>query len=238
MFQGQSTRSLWFTNVFFSSRKRFIYGLPVASINLLLSWFIVPVYNECMIYSLSGDLKSKSGRFVFIGMGGVTFKVMIPATSEDRLPKVGGQITIYTYMHVREGGVDLYGFLSEDELSFFESLVSVSGIGPKSAVSILSVAPVEQLIAAVSGGEVDLLQKSSGVGKKTAQRIILELKDKVVSVGGEKTVEVMQTDTDVYEALINLGYSRKSARDVLTEIDESLSGTADRLRDALKKIKN
>jgi len=191
-----------------------------------------------MIYSLSGDLKSKKGRFIFVGLGGMTFKIMVPATSEGRLPKVGNKITVYTFLHIRESGADLYGFLSEGELSFFESLVSVSGIGPKSAVSILSVAPVEQLRAAVSRGEVDLLQKSSGVGRKTAQRIILELKDKVVSVGDEGTVETMQTDSDVYDALVNLGYSRGSARDVLGEIDESLSGTADRLRDALKKIKN
>lgn len=191
-----------------------------------------------MIYSLSGDLKSKKGRFVFIALGGITFKIMVPATSENRLPKVGEKITVYTFLHIRESGADLYGFLSEDELSFFESLVSVSGIGPKSAVSILSVAPVAQLKAAVSRGEVDLLQKSSGVGRKTAQRIILELKDKIVSEGDEKTVEIMQTDSDVYDALISLGYSRRSARDVLSKIDKSLSGTADRLRDALKKIKN
>lgn len=191
-----------------------------------------------MIYSLSGNLKSKKGRFVFIVLGGITFKIMVPATSDNRLPKIGEKITVYTFLHIREGGADLYGFLSESELSFFESLVSVSGIGPKSAVSILSVAPVEQLKAAVSRGEVDLLQKSSGVGRKTAQRIILELKDKIVSEGDEKTVEIMQTDSDVYDALISLGYSRRSARDVLGKIDKSLSGTADRLRDALKKIKN
>lgn len=224
--------------MFFSSRKRFIYGFLVAFINFLLSWFLIPVYNEDMIYSLSGKLVQRKGNFVFIGLGGMTFKVMIPATSEGRLPKKGGQVTLYTFLHIREGGADLYGFLSETELSFFESLISVSGIGPKSAVSILSVAPAEQLMAAISKGEAELLQKSSGVGKKTAQRIILELKDKVVADGGEKTVEIMQTDSDVYEALVNLGYSRRAAKDVLNEIDKSLEGTGDRLRDALKKIKN
>ena len=191
-----------------------------------------------MIYSLSGELKNRKGNFVFIGLGGMTFKVMTPSTSEGRLPKKGKQVTFYTFLHIREGGADLYGFLSEVELSFFESLISVSGIGPKSAVSILSVAPVEQLMAAVSKGEAELLQKSSGVGKKTAQRIILELKDKVVVEGDERTVEIMQTDSDVYEALVNLGYSRGAAKDVLNEIDKSLEGTGDRLRDALKKIKN
>lgn len=212
--------------------------MPAVLINLLLSWFLIPVYNEYMIYSLSGKLIQRRGNFVFIGLGGMTFKVMTPATSDGRLPKKGEAVTLYTFLHIREGGADLYGFLSEVELSFFESLISVSGIGPKSAVSILSVAPVEQLMAAVSKGEAELLQKSSGVGKKTAQRIVLELKDKVVADGDERTVEIMQTDSDVYEALVNLGYSRRAAKEVLSEIDKSLEDTGDRLRDALKKIKN
>jgi len=191
-----------------------------------------------VIHSLSGKLKQKRGRFLMIGIGGVEFKVMVPATSETKLPKIGEKVTIYTFLHIREGGADLYGFLSEDELSFFESLVSVSGIGPKSAISILSVAPVEQLMTAVSRGEAELLQKSSGIGKKTAQRIVLELKDKIVATGDEKTVKIMQTDSDVYDALVNLGYSRGAAKEVLGKIDVSLSTTSERLRDALKKIKN
>ena len=196
------------------------------------------IYNRDVIYSLSGKLKQRRDRFLIIGIGGVEFKVMVPATSESRLPKIGENLMVYTFLHIREGGADLYGFLSEEELSFFESLISVSGIGPKSAVSILSVAPIEQLMAAVSRGEAELLQKSSGVGRKTSERIILELKDKIVAPGDEKAVLVMQSDNDIYDALINLGYSRRDAKDVLSKIDTSLTGTSDRLRDALKKIKN
>lgn len=191
-----------------------------------------------MIYSLSGKLKKKTGRFIVIGLGGINFKVAVPASSEARLPKIGEGVVVYIFLHVREGGIDLYGFLEEEERSFFELLVSVSGIGPKSAMSVLGVAPIDQLVAAVSSGQAELLQKSSGVGRKTADRIVLELKDKVSSDGGVKTVEIMQLDNDVYEALVNLGYSRRAAKDVLSEIDESLSATSERLRDALKKIKN
>jgi len=191
-----------------------------------------------MIHSLSGELKQKRGRYLMIGIGGVEFRVMVPATSETKLPKIGDKIMVYTYLHIREGGADLYGFLTEEELSFFESLVSVSGIGPKSAVSILSVAPVEQLMAAVSRGEAELLQKTSGIGKKTAERIVLELKDRVVTDGDERTVGIMESDNDVYDALVNLGYSRRDAKNVLGKIDKSLTGTSDRLRDALQKIKN
>ena len=195
-------------------------------------------YNGDMIHSLSGELKQKKGRFLIIGIGGVAFRVMVPATSESKLPKLGDKVTVYTFLHIREGGADLYGFLSEEELSFFESLISVSGIGPKSAVSILSVAPVEQLMAAVSRGEAELLQKSSGVGKKTAERIILELKDKVIAGDDEIAVKYMESDNDVYDALVNLGYSRRDAKNVIDKIDKSLTETSDRLRDALKKIKN
>jgi len=191
-----------------------------------------------VIHSISGKLKNKRGRFLIIETGGFAFKVMVPATSDSKLPKIGDKVLVYTFLHLREGGADLYGFLSEEELSFFESLVSVSGIGPKSAVSILSVAPVEQLMAAVSRGEAELLQKSSGIGRKTAERIILELKDKVVATGDERAIEVMESDNDVYDALINLGYSRRDAKEVLGKIDKSLTSINDRLRDALKKIKN
>jgi len=191
-----------------------------------------------MIHSLSGELKQKRGRFLIIGTGAMDFKVMVPATDEAKLPKKGEKVMVYTYMHVREGGIDLYGFLTEEELGFFESLVSVSGIGPKSAVSILSVAPVEQLMAAVSRGEAELLRKSSGVGKKTAERIILELKDRVITEGDDRTVEIMESDNDVLDALLNLGYSRRDAKRAIGEIDKSLTGTSERLKDALKKIKN
>ncbi|KKU11743.1 MAG: Holliday junction ATP-dependent DNA helicase RuvA [Parcubacteria group bacterium GW2011_GWB1_45_7] len=195
-------------------------------------------YNRDMIHSLSGELTQKMGKFLFVGIGGVEFKVMVPATSESKLPKLGDKIVVYTFLHIREGGADLYGFLTEKELSFFELLISVSGIGPKSAVSILSVAPVDQLMAAVSRGEAEILQKSSGVGKKTSERIVLELKDKITADGDEVSVKVMESDNDVYDALINLGYSRRDARNVLDKIDTALTDTGDRLRDALKKIKN
>ena len=190
-----------------------------------------------MIHSLTGTLREKRGGRAVVAVGGFEFRVAVPVSSEPKLPKIGSEVTLYTFLHVREGGIDLYGFLEEAELGFFEKLLSVSGIGPKSAIGILSVAPIDQLSAAVSKGEVELLQKSSGVGKKTAERIILELKDKVAAVDDEKAVERMQSDDDVYEALANLGYPKRQARSVLQKIDPALVTTSDRLRDALKKIK-
>lgn len=192
-----------------------------------------------MIYGLTGILKQKSARFAVVGVGGFDIKVSVPLTAAGKLPDIGKEVSFYTFLHVREGGIDMYGFLEKDELSFFETLLSVSGIGPKSALGILSVAPVEELSAAIADNNPELLRRSSGVGKKTAERIVVELRDKMAITlreGGDVT-ERMQSDNDVYDALVGLGYTRKQAKDILKEIDPSLSDVADRLRDALKKMK-
>jgi len=127
--------------------------------------------------------------------------------------------------------------LEERDLDFFEFLVSVSGIGPKSAMGILSVGSIDRLSTAIANGETELLQKSSGVGRKTADRIILELRDKVKSYGGKEAVKMMESDNDIYEAMASLGYTVKQIKDVIGEIDPDLKNVSDRLRDALKKIK-
>lgn len=190
-----------------------------------------------MIYSLTGELKLKGDKHVNVAVGGFEFQVSMPVSSVAKLPKLGAKVHLFTFLHVREGGLDLYGFLAKGELEFFEALISVSGIGPKSALAILSVAPIDQLMAAISKGEAELLQTSSGVGKKTAERIVLELKDKVIVSGDEKTVELMKSDDDVYGALVGLGYQSRQAKEVLQKIDPKLTNASDRLKDALKKIK-
>jgi len=190
-----------------------------------------------MIHSLSGELKRARGRFIVVGIGGIDFKVAVPVSSSGKLPKIGQKITVFTFVHFREGGIDIYGFLGEEELSLFELLVSVSGIGPKSAISILGVAPADQIMAAVSRGEAGLLQKSSGIGKKTAERIVLELKDKVVAGDDAAAVELMQSDQDVIDALVSLGYTRSSAKEAVKEVSSSITGASDRLKDALKRVR-
>ena len=190
-----------------------------------------------MIYSLNGELKQKNGRIMIIGTGSFDFRIVVPISNATQLFKIGDNVRFFTFLHVREGGIDLYGFLTKIELEFFEALVSVSGIGPKSAISILSVAPVEQLMAAVSGGEVELLRKSSGVGKKTAERIVLELKDKMVLSGEDETIERMHLDNDVLEALVSLGYPRSRAKEAIKQINPETTNTGDRLKEALKNIR-
>lgn len=190
-----------------------------------------------MIYGLSGKLVKTSGNRVTIDVGGVMYRVSVPVSSVSALPNPGQVVSLYTLLHSREGGLDLYGFLAEEELEFFEALISVSGIGPKSAMGILSVAPVDKLKAAVSQGKAELLQRSSGVGRKTAERIVLELKDKIVAPGDEEMTELMESDRDIIEALVGLGYPRHRAREAVALIDPKITNTGDRLRDALKKIK-
>ncbi|MBI2506695.1 MAG: Holliday junction branch migration protein RuvA [Candidatus Colwellbacteria bacterium] len=195
-------------------------------------------YNEIIVISgIKGILKRKEGRFIVISVGGLDFKAAIPLGTGEKLPAIGQAVELFTYLHLREGGADLYAFLSESERQFFEALISVSGVGPKSALSILGVAPAEQLMATIARGEVELLQGSSGIGRKTAERIVLELKDKVGDRESEGIVELTESDSDILEALISLGYRKDKAKEAVKKIDLKLTTASERLRDALRKIK-
>ncbi len=190
-----------------------------------------------MIHGLSGKVKALGLNRVVIDVGGVAYKVYIPLNVE-KPPRIGQDIDIYTYLHVREGGMDLFGFFVEEGLQLFEALISVSGVGPKSAMSILGVGSVDQITAAIAKGEPELLRRSSGVGRKTAERIIVELKDKVMPSGGKEAVRLAESDQDVFEALLSLGYPRKKAEEVLRELNPDLSDVRDRLKEALRLIKD
>lgn len=192
-----------------------------------------------MIYTLSGKLALKKGNVVVVEAGDIGFKVTMPFAAEAKLPPIGSRVTVFTHLHIREkeGTIELYGFLSEQELNLFGALLSVSGVGPKSALGIISIAPVEQLIAAITKGEAKILQRSSGIGRKTAERIILELRGEMGVVAEDGSVSVMESDSDVYEALIELGYTRNQAKTAIQKINPNLTSVNDRLRDALRKFK-
>jgi Holliday junction DNA helicase RuvA len=186
-----------------------------------------------MIYRVSGKLVSVADRFAVVETGGVGFKVFISARTQTGLGAPGADVSFFTHMHVREDGIDLFGFLSEGELVFFELLISVSGVGPRSALSILDVASLEELSAAIKEGRPDLLSRASGIGKKTAEKIIIELKTKVQSVKAGVVVQKMEVDEDLIEALANLGYRRDDAREALAKVGADVQGINDRLRAAL-----
>ncbi len=193
-----------------------------------------------MIYSVSGILKAKELSFAVIEVGGIGLKISISLRTRDKLPAVGQAASLSTYLHVREDALELFGFIDLAELNCFGALTSVSGVGPRLAMALLSAMPVDNLVSAIAEGRVEMLDRAPGIGRKTAERIVLELKDKMklISRGGVgKFAAALEADDDVYNALRSLGYSQNQARQVLTKIDPKLKDVGDRLRDALKKMK-
>ena len=191
-----------------------------------------------MIYSLSGKLAAKRENFVVVDVGGVHYKAFITPRAQQNLPAIASPIHLYSHLHVREDLLDLYGFLNESELLFFEKLISVSGVGPKSALAVMAVASVEQLAAAINEGKPDLLMRASGIGRKIAERVILELKGKLAVLQSAETIKLMESNLDLEEALIGLGYARPQVKKAIAQIDPKTTGLEQRLKEVLKKLKN
>ncbi|OGY59854.1 MAG: Holliday junction DNA helicase RuvA [Candidatus Colwellbacteria bacterium RIFCSPLOWO2_12_FULL_44_13] len=189
-----------------------------------------------MFYTLEGVITETKNNWTVLEVGGIGYKVSITTHTGKKLKK-GEKTKLYTSLYVRENALELYGFLAERELSFFESLNSVNGIGPKSAITIMSAAPIEKIVAAIMEGENELLTKSFGIGRKTAQRIILELRGKLAIDGSKGEVQTMKSDDEVFDALISLGYTKTEAKRIIERIDPKLRSVDERLRDALRRIK-
>lgn len=134
-----------------------------------------------MISYISGELKYVSGEYIIVDNCGIGYNIAVSAKTAERLPQTGEMVCIYTYMSVSESGIALYGFYSREELELFNLLISVSGIGPKGALGILGAVSPPQFIMAVLTDDVKVLSSAPGIGKKTAQRLVLELKDKLDS---------------------------------------------------------
>ncbi|MFC1954989.1 Holliday junction branch migration protein RuvA [Chloroflexota bacterium] len=165
-----------------------------------------------MISSLHGKLESLGGDGAIINVGGIGFQIYMPTSTLSTLGKAGDEVHLHTHLHLREDNVTLYGFASAEELALFQTLLGVSGLGPKLALAMLSAMNVEQLTMAIVTGSVDLLTIVPGVGKKVASRIILELKEKI-GAGWVSTpaTQIAQENTDVLTALTTLGYSAAEA---------------------------
>lgn len=194
-----------------------------------------------MIYSLSGKLVGKKENFVVLESGGIGFKVFLSQRAAQSLAQTGSNIKIFCSLFARENEpFELFGFLTEQELYLFEKLNRVSGIGPKTAMAILGVAQIEQLIAAINAGKTDLLTKASGIGKKTAERVVLDLKGKLDSGTAQQsaqTLQLMESDVELEETLLSLDYSRQQAKSAISKIDPKTTGFKERLKEALKKAK-
>lgn len=185
-----------------------------------------------MIAVLTGNILQKDLKYIVIDVSGVGYKVFcLLATSEKAI--IGEKMTFFTHLSVRENALDLYGFTLKEELDFFELLVSfVSGVGPKSALGILNVASPATLRKAITTNDSGYLTKVSGIGKKTAEKIVLELKDKIIGNETENGVSALD-ESDVIEALKALGYSEKQIRETLKKIKD-VSDAGEKIKKALK----
>ena len=188
-----------------------------------------------MIGHLEGKVLFKGERHVVLDVGGVGYKIFVAASSYRNL-SMGENAALWTHLHVKEDALELYGFSHQAELEFFEMLISISGIGPKSALGVLALAQLDTIKRAIASGDTSYLTKISGIGRKTAEKIVLELKDKMgfgkVSFGGEEFKE----DTDILDALEALGYSQREAREMIRKIPSNIRGRENRLKEALKII--
>ncbi|MGN0531316.1 MAG: Holliday junction branch migration protein RuvA [Eubacterium sp.] len=197
-----------------------------------------------MIYNLNGILTYVDPTFVVVECGGVGFKCFASTTTITSLTQVGTKVNLFTYLSVREDAMDLFGFAAQDELDAFKLLISVSGIGPKAAMAILSVLPPDRLSVAISSGDVKAITAAQGVGKKTAERVVLELKDKMVGIGSASVVSVVEgiqsvaesgNAQEAVEVLVSLGFNQSDAACVVGAMDKTLS-VDDMIRLGLKQL--
>ncbi len=175
-----------------------------------------------MIAALEGILEYRGLDSVVIKVGGVSLQAYIPSSTLSRLGAVGDKVYLHTYLYLKEDNISLYGFASIEEVKLFQNLISVSGIGPKAGLTLLSSLSPEQLALAITSGNVDLLSQVPGIGRKIASRVVLELKTKLEKDWkGVAALPLAQENTDVIAALTSLGYSLREATQAASALPES-----------------
>ena len=196
-----------------------------------------------MFAYIKGSLEQKSNNFVVIEVAGIGYKVFMPSNYIDKLGNIGDKVKVYTYYYVREDNISLYGFSSNEELRMFELLISVSGIGAKSAIATLSEVSPSSFALSVITNDVSKLTKIPGIGKKTAERLILELKDKLKTESTiekyEETKSVIVENEKIDEAISALqvlGYSRREVENIIEKIDVEKLELEDIIKQGLKYL--
>lgn len=187
-----------------------------------------------MIATLQGTVTAKGESFLIVETGGIGFRVHVPTSLSARWGTLGRQVDLFTYLHLRENLVSLYGFETQEALGFFELLLGVSGIGPKVALAILSAGRVDALRTAIASGDTDYLILMPGIGKKTAQRIILDLRGKIEEEELVPALPLSPVDEDVIAALTSMGYSHSEAREALASLPEEEIPLEERLVQAIR----
>ena len=197
-----------------------------------------------MIYNLRGKLTACDINFIVVECGGVGFKCFTSLNTAKQLGEIGKEINVFTHLAVREDAMDLYAFATTAELDAFKLLITVSGIGPKAAVAILSELTPDRLALCIASCDAKSITAAQGVGKKTAERVVLELKDKIGSIATEAasaTVTNLQKNiensasAEAIEALVSLGYSQSDAAVVVGSLDSSMS-VDEMIRYGLKEL--
>ena len=200
-----------------------------------------------MISYLKGTLVLKSDTSVVIEVGGIGFSVFMPTGDIARIGEIGQTVTVNTYFQVKEEQAQLFGFLTSEELIYFNKLIAISGVGPKAALAVLSVLSPKDLAFAIISDDVKAITRAQGVGTKVAQRIILELKSKIdtsEAIGAEKTASTplsdfsVRADTEAVNALIALGASPSEAQKTVIMIDKEGKSTEDIIKEALRRMAN
>lgn len=186
-----------------------------------------------MLYNIKGKLTVTDVNFIVVECGGIGFKCFTTLNTVKEIGTVGSEVNVYTYLAVREDAMDLYGFATLAELDAFKLLITVSGIGPKAAVSILSELTPDKLSVCIASGDAKAITRAQGVGKKTAERVVLELKDKMGSIAASfdvsdavnnaLSVSESSNTAQAVEALVALGYSQSDASIAVGGMDKSLS---------------
>lgn len=200
-----------------------------------------------MISYIKGEIEYSEGDIIVIENNGIGYEITVPAFSAQKLLSQKGEVIVYTYMSVREDSISLFGFSSREEKTLYQKLISVSGIGPKAAVSILSVMTPVELVTAIVSSDTTAISRAQGIGKKTAQRIILDLKDKI---GNGDIADIFDMGSDISissapmgddrseaaEALVALGYTRSEALKAVSKVYKEGMDVQKILSAALKEI--
>ena len=190
-----------------------------------------------MIATLEGILEFRGNDSIIVNVSGIGFRVYVPGSTLGQLGAVKGKVSLYTHLHVREDNISLYGFASREELALFRNLISVSGIGAKLALAVLSTFSLEQLVMAITSGDIDFLSQAPGVGKKTAGRLVVELKGKLEKEWKEVALPLAPESADVIAALTGLGYSVAEATRAISRLpDSGKLSLEERIRAALQQV--
>ena len=189
-----------------------------------------------MITLLEGTIELKTEKFAVVNVGGIGYQVFFSPDTIQNIPEKGGNVKVWIHDHVREDSHDLYGFRYYAELELFEMLIGISGIGPRGALGIMAIAPVDTLKKAIAAGDSSYLTRVSGIGRKTAEKVILELKEKMAGRGITVEAPELKDEADAIDALVGLGYSQREARDALAAVSGETVSLEKKVSQALRRL--